>query len=146
MTRTLGIAFMTLLVALVFAACGSGPRQTATEDTTALTNAAEIADTSLPAPDEFVEVDEIAEMTHSQAPVYPPDWMKQNIRGTTWVKALVSAKGSVIDAILYKSSGSALLDKSALDAGRECKFKPARKDGHPVAMWVVFSYEFNMPH
>ena len=146
MNKTSVLVFLALITALVFAACGSGPKQTATEDTTAVVATTAVADTSLPAPDEFVEVDDVAEMIYMAKPEYPRVSQQRQTEGTSWVKVLVNWEGSVIDGFIYKTSGSRLLDDSSLKAARECKFKPGRKDGHAVAMWIVFKYEFKMPH
>ena len=96
----------------------------------------------LPTIDEFVPVEQTAEMTHYQPPDYPREANQAEIEGTVWIKALVSNKGTVLDAVIYKSSGTESLDKAALEAAYGNKFKPAVQKGQPVAMWVVWKVKF----
>ncbi len=47
----------------------------------------------------------------------------------------VSADGTVLDVRLRQSSGSPLLDRTAIDTVRRWRFDPATVDGRPVAAW-----------
>lgn len=47
----------------------------------------------------------------------------------------VGADGAVIDVQVRESSGSAALDRSAMQAVRKWRFRPAMVDGQPVAEW-----------
>ncbi len=96
----------------------------------------------LPAIDDFVPVEQFAEMIHYVNPVYPAKELKAGVQGIVWVKVLVGRKGDVLDAVVYKTSGTKSLDKSALKAALENKFKPAIQDGKPVAMWVTYKVTF----
>lgn len=96
----------------------------------------------LPGIDEFVPIDEPAEMTKSVSPVYPKIARDANLEGTVWIKALVDVDGSVVDAVVYKSCGLNILDQEALKAAKRNEFKPAMKDGRPVATWVAYKVEF----
>lgn len=96
----------------------------------------------VPAPDEFVAVDIIAEMIHYAAPSYPRLAEQAGLEGLVWIKSLVGADGKVRDAFVYKSCGTPSLDKAALESAPKCKFKPGIKDGHPIAMWVTYKIDF----
>ena len=47
----------------------------------------------------------------------------------------VGADGGVIDVQMRESSGSPSLDRSAMQAVRKWRFRPAMVDGQPVAEW-----------
>ncbi len=47
----------------------------------------------------------------------------------------VGADGRVIDVRLRQSSGSPLLDRTAIDTVKRWRFDPATVDGQPVAAW-----------
>ena len=100
------------------------------------------AATALPGPDDFVPFDIYPEMTFKQVPKYPLSAARLGVGGTVWVKALVDVNGEVADAIVFKSSGAASLDRAAVSAARDCRFKPGQFEGKNVAMWVAFPTEF----
>lgn len=99
-------------------------------------------DAVLPGPDDFIEVDTYPEMVYQETPVYPPKAKKAGIEGDVWVKALVGAKGVVLDARLAKTSGNTMLDESALAAASKSKFKPATIKSEPIAVWVTYKVSF----
>jgi protein TonB len=47
----------------------------------------------------------------------------------------VGVNGRVTEVRLRQSSGSELLDRTAIDAVRKWRFEPATIDGQPVAEW-----------
>ena len=47
----------------------------------------------------------------------------------------VDVDGKVTEIRLKQSSGSALLDRTAVDTVKKWRFKPATVDGRPVAEW-----------
>jgi protein TonB len=96
----------------------------------------------LPAIDEFVPVEIIAEMIHQVQPEYPRLARDVGLEGTVWVKVLVGKDGNVKDAVVYKSSGTTTLDQAAVKVAPENKFKPAIQNGRPVAMWVTYKVDF----
>lgn len=102
-------------------------------------------DEYLPSIDEFVPVEQIAEMVYQEKPVYPRLAQQAGLEGTVWVKCLVTKGGDVRESVVYKSSGTPSLDEAAIPAAMKCKFRPAIQNGQPVAMWVVFKYDFVMP-
>jgi protein TonB len=56
----------------------------------------------------------------------------------------ITAQGSVADVHLERSAGHADLDESAMEAVRRSRFDPARRDGEPVAVWVLIPVEFKL--
>lgn len=102
-------------------------------------------DAYLPAPDEFVPVEIPAEMIYEEVPEYPRLAKQANMEAVVWVKALVDKNGSVVKAMVFKSSGSkAGFDEAAVAAAYKCKFKPAIQNGRPVAVWVAYQVEFTL--
>ena len=98
----------------------------------------------LPSVEGFVPVEIMPEMIFAQKPVYPEKAKKAGIEGMVWVQSLIDKDGSAIKSKVAKSSGSELLDKSALKAAKKCKFKPALQKGNPVATWVTYKVEFKL--
>lgn len=98
----------------------------------------------LPAPDEFVPVEIQPEMIYEQKPEYPRLANSAGLSGIVWVKALVDKDGSVRQAQVAKSSGTASLDEAAVEAAYKNKFKPAIQNGRPVAIWVTYKVEFKI--
>ncbi len=101
-------------------------------------------DEDLPAPDEFVAVDEYPEVIHRENPEYPRPARDAGITGTVWVKVLVSEAGEVLKAAVDRSSGMDVLDDSAVEAALKWRFKPATHEGRPVKVWVSFPIEFTL--
>jgi protein TonB len=101
-------------------------------------------DDYLPSIDEFVAVENIAEMVYYETPEYPRLALQAGIEGLVWIKALVGSDGSVKDAVVQKSSGTSSLDQAALAAAPRCRFKPAVQNGRPVAMWVSYKVNFEL--
>ena len=97
-----------------------------------------------PGSDEFVEDGQMPEMIYYQEPVYPRQAKQAGLEGTVWVKALVGQHGDVVDAIIYKSSGTPSLEEAALAAAPKCRFNPAMRYGQPICVWVVYKVEFRL--
>jgi protein TonB len=112
----------------------------------------------LPEPDEFIAVEQNPVMIYEEVPVYPKTAKKAGLEATVWIKALVNRKGEVAKAFVYKSPRSkdntdvaslkstskAGFEESALKAAYKCKYKPAVKNGQPVAVWVTYSVKFTL--
>ncbi len=77
------------------------------------------------------------------APRYPPEALRRNIGGSVRVEVTVAADGSVERIALAEGSGNRDLDRAAMEAVRRWKFKPALRNGQPVAATVIVPLEFN---
>ena len=64
--------------------------------------------------------------------------------GTTQIRLSIDSRGSVTSAAIFKSSGSAALDASALKAAARWKFKPASSGGRPISTKVVVPIRFDL--
>ena len=77
---------------------------------------------------------------------YPEAASKQKIEGRAVVKFIVASDGSVSDMEIVKSSGNKLLDDEAIRVtGIMEKWKPAMKNGYPVAVFyhLPISYQLD---
>jgi len=77
-------------------------------------------------------------------PEYPPLAKKAGIEGKVVVKMLIDIDGKVIDTQVLKSSGSEILDESAISAARKSLFTPARQRDRFVRVWVIRAIEFKL--
>jgi TonB family protein len=98
----------------------------------------------LPAEDEFVPVDKAPELLKQVAPVYPKEAEDKGITGKVIIRALIDKNGDPIQVKVGKSSGYEMLDESAVAAAKKNKYKPAVKDGKPVAVWVSYTVKFKL--
>lgn len=56
-------------------------------------------------------------------------------QGEVGLDVRVGIDGRVQEVRLTRSSGSSLLDQTAIDTVRQWRFRPATVDGNPVAAW-----------
>jgi protein TonB len=65
------------------------------------------------------------------------------LSGVVMVQALVGEDGTVKDALVV--SGHPVFRDDALEAVWQWQFKPASRDGRPIAVWVEIPVWFLMP-
>jgi len=68
---------------------------------------------------------------------------KKSFEGTTVVNAIVGSDGQVCDAKIVRSAGKDF-DEKALEAVKQWKFKPAEKNGKPVAVYLNLEITFHL--
>lgn len=73
---------------------------------------------------------------------YPVRARMAGTKGTTRLSLLVDENGSVENVRLTQSSGSPLLDNSALLAARKARYSSPTKDGVRVKVWITRDYVF----
>ncbi len=78
-------------------------------------------------------------------PIYPAFLEERAIGGTVTVLIKIDATGRVTDASIGQSSGQAALDRAAVAGVRRWKFKPALRQGQPLASSTRVSVVFR-PH
>jgi TonB family protein len=76
-------------------------------------------------------------------PNYTEEARKNKIQGIVRVKALIGADGSVRQ-VRVTSGLSDGLNEEAILAVKQMRFKPATKNGQPVAFWQSLDVEFNL--
>ena len=88
--------------------------------------------------------DEMPEMVHEGRPDYPESVKRAGVTGTVWIKALVDTAGVVRCVKVQKTSGIEALDVASAKAAYLCKYKPAVREGKPVACWVSYPCRFTL--
>ncbi|MES2069636.1 MAG: energy transducer TonB [Pseudomonadota bacterium] len=78
------------------------------------------------------------------APKYPKAALMNEETGTVSMGFLVGTDGKVVESKVEKSSGSKSLDKAALGAFSQCKFKPGSKDGKPDQLWSKVDFVWKL--
>ena len=79
-----------------------------------------------------------------QKPPYPAIAARMHREGAVTLKLVISETGKVTSALLVKSSGHSELDQAALEWAVSWKYKPALKDGKPVASTTEETVDFNL--
>jgi periplasmic protein TonB len=75
---------------------------------------------------------------------YPADSIRAGETGTPTITICVSATGAVDSVQMTQTSGFPRLDQAAIGIGNEARFKPARRDGKPVPLCVLYRVKFAM--
>lgn len=100
---------------------------------------------NLPEPDEFIKVDFMPELIHSEIPVYPESAKKLDQTAVLWIKALVNKEGKVKKAFVSKCSNEDKgFEQAAIDAALKSVYKPAIQNMKPVAVWVTYKMVFSL--
>jgi protein TonB len=77
-------------------------------------------------------------------PAYPRAARQSGAEGLVKVTAMVDEGGAVTEVELLLSSGSATLDRAALDAVRRAAFTPALQGGKPVPCRITIPIRFKL--
>jgi protein TonB len=97
-----------------------------------------------PAGDEgFVASSTNPKITFWAKPVYPEMARRAQIEGTVIVKVLVGPDGTVKQAVVLQGVNP-LLNKSAIEAARRCKFIPGKQRNIPVKAWMALPFNFRL--
>jgi len=92
---------------------------------------------------QFVEI--YPSMVYEEPPVFPRLARTAGMEADVWIKALVDVDGTVVRAVVYKSSKSKIgFDRAAVDAALQCKYSPGIQNGIPVPVWVCYKVEFRL--
>jgi len=75
---------------------------------------------------------------------YPARAIELGQQGEVLVRVRLDTGGGAVEIVIFRSSGSELLDRAALAAVREWQFLPAVRDGRPVAAWVEIPVRFQL--
>jgi periplasmic protein TonB len=92
---------------------------------------------------EFQSLDDMPKVIKRVPPRYPESARRRRQEGTVFVRALVTVKGTTDRLQVPPGKGVAPdLDRAALQAIRQWEFEPAKKDGKPVAVYIVIPVKF----
>ncbi|WP_266183336.1 energy transducer TonB [Dyella humicola] len=76
---------------------------------------------------------------------YPPQALHAHMEGTVLLRVLVDEQGVPQDVVIAKSSGYALLDRSAREQVlKGWKFEPAMANGRAIRAWARVPVSFNL--
>jgi len=99
----------------------------------------------LPSAEEFIPFDVEPKMIKEVQPKYPDLARKAGIEGVVWVAVLVDKHGKVRDAKVAKPSGANVgFEEAAVEAAKNCEFKPAIANNEPIACWATFRMLFKL--
>jgi len=76
---------------------------------------------------------------------YPAEARAAGLTGDVRVRLLVDEEGRVRQARALADPGKGLGPAAEVAARRHCRFRPALKDGRPVATEIVFTFRFELP-
>jgi TonB family protein len=76
-------------------------------------------------------------------PEYSEEARKAKYQGTVTLWLVVSAEGKPYDIRVQRSLGMGL-DEKAIEAVKQWRFEPARKDGHPVPVMINVEVNFRL--
>jgi len=82
----------------------------------------------------------VIEFNSCAKPMYPHDELAAGHEGTVQMGFQVQADGTIGSSRVERSSGYPALDEAALTALNKCRFKPALKNGQPVASSTDVKY------
>jgi periplasmic protein TonB len=78
-------------------------------------------------------------------PEYTPEALAAGIQGVVALETVVQPDGNVRDVKIVKSLDDVLgLDRQAVNAAKEWRFKPGTKDGKAVAVSVTLEMRFTL--
>lgn len=86
-----------------------------------------------------------AELLAHDTPRYPTAALRSGTEGTVMLRIDVDASGVPTDIGYAQRSGDRDLDRAALQAAQDWRFRPARRDGHAVASTVNVPVRFTLP-
>lgn len=85
-----------------------------------------------------------ARYLNNSAPDYPNQAKRRGMQGTVMLGVLVAESGLAKSVQIAKSSGFAMLDKSALETVRQWKFVPAKRGQETIEAHVIVPIEFRL--
>jgi protein TonB len=91
---------------------------------------------------EFFAVSEKPSLISKAVPQYPDLARKAQIEGKVVVTVTIDKKGSVENAVIFKSVP--MLDEAALAAAMQCKFKPAKQRDKFVKVKMNIPFDFHL--
>jgi periplasmic protein TonB len=89
------------------------------------------------------EVDARAVITAKPKPSYTKEARRNGVQGFVTLKVLLSARSKIARVKIVKGLPAGLTE-NAIRAACKMEFKPAMKDGQPVAQWLTAEYVFRL--
>ena len=89
------------------------------------------------------EVDERYQILKKPTPSYTREARRHLTKGVVVLRAILAAD-ETIKHIEVETGLPHGLSEKAIEAAQQIKFKPAKKDGKPVSVWVELEYHFDV--
>jgi outer membrane biosynthesis protein TonB len=89
------------------------------------------------------EIDEPFQILKKPEPSYTRAGQRHKTKGLVVLRLILAADETIKHIEVVKGLPDGLTDKS-IEAAQKIKFKPAKKDGKPVSVWVEVEYGFNI--
>ena len=84
-------------------------------------------------------------MIYEVKPRYTADAMRAHTQGVVWVQCIVRPDGNCSDLQVVRSLDQTFgLDKQALDAAKQWRFRPGQRQGEAVSVRVVIELIFSL--
>jgi periplasmic protein TonB len=102
---------------------------------------------SRPAPDSAASTGATrlpSQLPNNPAPVYPPEALENRVEGWVYLRALISAQGTVQKLSVYRSSQVPGMDESALAVVRRWRFQPALRGDTAVPYEIAIPIHFKL--
>ena len=90
------------------------------------------------------ETSPVLDSKSCEKPAYPRASLVNEEKGLVILAFLISVDGKVVESKVDKSSGFKNLDRAAISALSQCKFKPGTKDGKPEQAWTKVEYNWTL--
>ena len=85
------------------------------------------------------------ELTYGPRPSYTADAMRAKMQGVVGLEAVVTSSGTVGEVRITRSLDPHFgLDQEAIKTVKSWRFRPARKNGEPVSVWVDIELSFTL--
>ncbi len=76
--------------------------------------------------------------------LYPLEALVNNVEGKVKVKLFINKIGNVDESMIEESSGSKILDSTALVYARTLKFNPALAKNEPINVWLSMAFVYKI--
>ncbi|MCA0269323.1 MAG: TonB family protein [Bacteroidetes bacterium] len=94
-------------------------------------------------PPDVIEIDVAPVRISSADPAYPSELQRKGIEGRVIARAWIGEDGVVHDVQILRSDHP-MFNESTIDALRSWRFRPALKQGQPVAIWLTIPVRFRL--
>ena len=94
-------------------------------------------------PAHYADYDTPPKPTKQIVPSYPDSLKALGVEGLVYLELHVTEEGKVADVNVIKSSNPAFND-TAISAGKQWEFEPAKKGETAVAVWIVLPFKFRL--
>ena len=94
--------------------------------------------------DVFLAFDEPPVLLDYVSPAYPALARDAGIEGTVAIRVLVDEHGKVVSADVLSSDVTPAMERAALAAAKQCRFRPAKQRTIPVKAHVMIPFQFQL--